>query len=109
MPNVNLHLQTLKSDIEQCFSKQDQHCKRMYYVIGFFLGLFLIRLIALSISKSRAGKEGQRGPPGPAGPGGQTGAAGAANNQEMKNAKIYYITKGINFYAGRRSRCIKNL
>ena len=97
MPNVNLHLQTLKSDIEQCFEKQDQHCKRMYYVIGFFLGLFLIWLIALSISKSRAGKEGQRGPPGPAGPGGQTGAAGVANNQEMKNAKIYYITKNQDF------------
>ena len=97
MPNVNLHLQTLKSDIEQCFEKQDQHCKRMYYVIGFFLGLFLIWLIALSASKSRAGKEGQRGPPGPAGPGGQTGAAGAANNQEMKNAKIYYITKNQDF------------
>lgn len=97
MPNVNLHLQTLPSDIKQCFEKQDQNCKRMYYVIGFFLGLFLIWLIALSALKSRAGKEGERGPPGPAGPSGETGAAGAANNQEMKNAKIYYITKNQDF------------
>ena len=97
MPNVNLHLQTLPSDIKQCFEKQDQNCKRMYYVIGFFLCLFLIWLIALSISKSRTGKEGERGPPGPAGPSGQTGATGLSKNEEMKNAKIYYITKTKDF------------
>lgn len=97
MPNVNLHLQTLPSDIKQCFQKQDQHCKKMYYVIGFFLFIFLIWLIALSASKSRAGKEGERGPPGPAGPSGQSGSPGATKNEEMKNTKIFYITKNEDF------------
>ena len=107
MPNVNLHLQTLPSDIKQCFEKQDQNCKRMYYVIGFFLCLFLIWLIALSISKSRTGKEGERGPPGPAGPSGQTGATGLSKNEENEKCKNLLHYKNQRFFLFNHSQKTK--
>lgn len=61
------------------------------------MGFFLLCLIALSVIKSRKGPAGQRGPPGLRGPEGQSGPMGVNNNEEMKNEKVFYITKDTDF------------
>ena len=90
----NIHLGT---SLQQCCSKQDKHCKIIYIVIGCTLGLFLLWLIALSVIKSRKGEMGQRGPPGLRGPDGAVGPVGKTNDEEMKNKKLFIITKDTDF------------
>lgn len=92
MSYTHLHLQTIPSDIKQCFQKQDEQCKKMYYVLGFILFVFLLWLFILSVLKSRTGKEGERGPPGPAGPPGDTGLTGTSGKNASSKEKIIYIT-----------------
>ena len=83
--------------VDQSFSNQDKHCKIIYTIIGCILGFFLIWLIILSVKKSLRAQQGERGPPGPMGPEGATGPIGATSNVEMKNAKVFYITKNTDF------------
>ena len=83
--------------VNEAFSKQDKNCKIIYTVFGCILGLFLLWLIALSVMKSLRGEQGERGPPGPTGPEGATGPAGVTSDAEMKNAKIFSITKDTDF------------
>ena len=90
----NIHLGT---SLQQCCSKQDKHCKIIYIVIGCTMGLFLLWLIALSVIKSRKGEMGLRGPPGLRGPDGAVGPAGKTNDEEMKNEKLFIITKDTDF------------
>ena len=90
----NIHLGT---SLQQCCSNQNKHCKILYIIIGCTLGFFLLWLIALSIIKSRKGPPGQRGPPGLRGQEGQRGPMGVNNNEEMKNEKVFYITKDTDF------------
>ena len=90
----NIHLGT---SLQQCCSKQDKHCKIIYIVIGCTMGLFLLWLIALSVIKSRKGEMGLRGPPGLRGPEGAVGPVGKTNNEEMKNEKLFIITKDTDF------------
>ena len=90
----NIHL---GRSLQQCCSKQDKHCKIIYIVIGCTLGLFLLWLTALSVIKSRKGEMGLRGPPGLRGPEGAAGPMGKTNDEEMKNEKIFIITKDTDF------------
>ena len=83
--------------VAKSFANQDKHCKIIYTIIGCILGLFLIWLIVLSFKKSLKGQQGERGPPGPIGPEGAVGPIGATNDAEMKNAKIFYVTKDTDF------------
>ena len=88
---------TQGGQVNEAFSKQDKNCKIIYTVIGCILGLFLLWLIGLSVMKSLRGEQGERGPPGPTGPEGATGPAGVTSDAEMKNAKIFSITKDTDF------------
>ena len=88
---------TQSTQVNEAFSKQDKNCKIIYTVFGCILGLFLLWLIGLSVMKSLRGEQGERGPPGPTGPEGATGPAGATSDAEMKNAKIFSITKDTDF------------
>ena len=88
---------TQGGQVNEAFSKQDKNCKIIYTVFGCILGLFLLWLIGLSVMKSLRGEQGERGPPGPTGPEGATGPAGATSDAEMKNAKIFSITKDTDF------------
>ena len=90
----NIHLAT---SLQQCFSNQNRNCKIIYIIIGCIMGLFLLWLIALSVIKSRKGQMGQRGPPGLRGREGASGPPGPTSDKEMKNEKVFYITKNTDF------------
>ena len=90
----NIHL---GRSLQQCCSKQDKNCMIIYTVFGCILGIFLLWLITLSVMKSLRGEQGERGPPGPIGPEGAVGPAGVTSDTEMKNAKIFSITKDTDF------------